>query len=305
MARGCDYSWDHPDLDCMKKQGAEFIVRYGSRDQSKNLTKPELDSALSKGYSVAVVWQEGKTQMLRGYSGGQTDARDAVALFDNLGLKGIPIYFSCDQDFEPCSSADKTKIDDYCNGAKSIVGKSRMGGYGDDSFCKRQFDAGRITYGWQTYAWSESNWEQRCQLRQVQNNVSVCSGTIDWDESRAEDFGQWPRPAIPAGSGAYAPGVTFDGLGRPWEAWIGKNGEVRVKPPGYADYAVDLSQGGATSGCSIAWNSSDDTLAVVYGNSNDEACMYRSPVSEKNWTWSKLGVNVKALLVRSFVRPDE
>lgn len=196
--KGADYSWDRPDLNCLWSKGTRFLVRYGSRDQSKNLSKSELNSALAIGFKVAVVWQEGKTQMLRGYSGGQTDARDAIDLFDGLGLFGIPIHFSCDQDYEVCSSADKAKISDYCDGAKSIVGKSRMGGYGDDSFCKAQFDAGRIVYGWQTYAWSEGQWEPRCQLRQVQNNVIVCGGKIDWDESRADDFGQWPRPASAA-----------------------------------------------------------------------------------------------------------
>lgn len=192
--KGVDYSWDHPDFDCLKGQGVVFIVRYGSRDQSKNLSKAELDSALSKGLKVCVVWQEGKTQMLRGYNGGQTDARDADTFVKSLGLNGIPIYFSCDQDYEAASSTDRDAINAYCDGAKSIVGKSRMGGYGDDTFCKAQFDAGRITYGWQTYAWSEGMWENRCQLRQVNNNQSVCGGTIDWDEAKFADYGQWPRP---------------------------------------------------------------------------------------------------------------
>jgi hypothetical protein len=94
--------------------------------------------------------------------------------------------------------------------------------------------------------------------------------------------------------GTFMPGVTFDGLGRPWESWIGKNGEVRVSPPGYADYAVDPNQSGAKGGSSIAWSPSDDTLAIVYINGNNEPCMYRSPVSEKNWGWTKLGANAKA-----------
>src|ERR1700751_4540648 len=212
---GCDYSWDRPALNCPWNNGVRFLVRYGSRDSSKNLSKSELNAALSKGMSVAVVWQEGSTQMLRGTSGGQTDARDAVSLFDGLGLQGIPIYFACDQDFEACTSSDKSKIDAYCDGAKSVVGKSRMGAYGDDKLCNRQFDAGRITYGWQTYAWSEGMWESRCQLRQVKNNVSVCGGKIDWDESWASDFGQWPRPSSGGGTGEgidmSASSVIYDG----------------------------------------------------------------------------------------------
>jgi hypothetical protein len=59
------------------------------------------------------------------------------------------------------------------------------------------FDTDRITYGMQTYAWSEGMWEPRCQLRQVRNNVVVCGGTIDYDEAWADDYGQWPRPSAP------------------------------------------------------------------------------------------------------------
>ena len=197
MARGCDYSWDHPDLNCIWSQGGRFIVRYGSRDPSKNLTKSELDRALGIGMSVSVVWQEGKTQMLRGYSGGQTDARDAKSLFDGLGLQGIPIHYACDQDTSVLSSSDISKIDSYLDGTISVTGIERNGMYGDYNIIKRQFERGKISYGWQTYVWSGGKWYDRAQLRQVQNDVYVCGGTIDWDESRAEDFGQWPRPGTP------------------------------------------------------------------------------------------------------------
>jgi hypothetical protein len=197
LMRGYDCSWDPPDQQCMKNSGHVFLCRYGSRDPSKNLTRAELDSALSKGMAVVVIWQEGKTQMLRGQSGGQTDARDADAFVNGLGMNGTPVIFACDQDYEACSSTDKSAIDAYCDGAKSIVGIARMGGYGDDAFCKRMFDTDRITYGMQTYAWSEGMWEPRCQLRQVRNNVVVCGGTIDYDEAWADDYGQWPRPSAP------------------------------------------------------------------------------------------------------------
>jgi Rv2525c-like, glycoside hydrolase-like domain len=192
--KGCDYSWDRPDLDCLWDQGVRFIVRYGSRDPSKNLAPGELDAALDRGMSVAVVWQEGKTQMMRGYDGGVTDARDAKALFDGLGLAGIPVHYSCDQETSVLSSADLGKIDAYLDGAISVTGLARNGMYGDYNILRRQFDRGKIKFGWQTYAWSGGKWESRAQLRQVQNNVSVCGGLIDWDESTAADFGQWPRP---------------------------------------------------------------------------------------------------------------
>lgn len=186
--KGADYSWDHPDLNCLSGQGVKFLMRYGSRDPSKNLTSGELSSIRAAGLKVGVVWQEGKTQMLRGFSGGQTDARDADAFVKALGLDGIPIYYSCD--FDP-GSADWSKVDAYLDGTISVTGLARNGMYGGKSAVTREFDRGKIKYGWQTYAWSGSptQWDARAQLRQVKNDQTVCGGKIDWDEQRVSDAG--------------------------------------------------------------------------------------------------------------------
>lgn len=286
--KGCDYSWDRPDLSCLKNQGCGFIVRYGSRDPNKNLSAGELDAILSLGLSVAVVWQEGKTQMLRGYSGGQTDARDADALFQGLGLWDIPVYFSCDQDYEACSSEDKAKIDAYCDGSISVIGKPRMGGYGDDTFCKRQFDTGRITYGWQTYGWSEGAWEQRCQLRQVQNNVTVCGGKIDWDESKAEDFGQYPRPRGTSTGEDMTPAVTFWD-GKLYQAMRWSDGRVCYAGPdtGGGFWAVDENSH-AKSGVDIAI-SPEGKIVIAYVNMGGEVCHYVREPGGGLWAWVKIG----------------
>jgi len=280
LYRGCDYSWDHPDLNCIWGQGGRFIVRYGSRDPTKNLTKGELDSALSKGFKVCVVWQEGKTQMLRGYSGGQTDGRDADNFVKGLGLGGIPIYFSCDQDYEPLSSADKTKINDYCNGAKSIVGKPRMGGYGDDTFCKTQLDAGRIIYGWQTYAWSEGMWDPRCQLRQVQNNVATCSGTIDWDEAWDEDYGQWPRPAsAPSTGGMTIKSAVAYYQGKQIVAYINPSGQVCVN-------GGAIAGSNARSGVGLAIDQETGRKVICYTNTGGKLCTYTQDLGSNEWRWT-------------------
>lgn len=288
---GCDYSWDRPDLNCLWSKNARFIVRYGSRDPSKNLSKSELNSALAVGMSVAVVWQEGKTQMLRGYGGGQTDARDAVALFDGLGLHGIPVYFSCDQDYEACSSTDKNKIMDYCDGAKSIIGKPRMGGYGDDTFCKAQFDAGRITYGWQTYAWSEGGWEPRCQLRQVQNNVTVCGGKIDWDESWAEDFGQWPLkvkpPPAAATDGGFISAAVASYQGRQYFAYINPGGQVCMNG-GIVDPASN-----ARSGLGLDIDQTTGKKVICYTNQGGHLCTYHQNDGDPKWYWTDKELNAK------------
>jgi hypothetical protein len=292
VAKGYDCSWDPPDQQCMKDQGCAFLVRYGSRDPSKNLTKAELDSALGRGLSVCVVWQEGKTQMERGYSGGQTDARDADAFVTGLGLHGIPVYFACDQDYEAASSSAKSAIDAYCDGAVSVIGLARMGGYGDDTFCQRQFNRGKITYGWQTYAWSEGMWETRAQLRQVRNNVTVCGGTIDDDEAWASDYGQWPRPqaAQPPGTGAdVCISSAVDPDGSVHYAGLDENGSVIYFPPGWENWGrIDPGQSGAVSGTGISI-SSDWWVELTYTNGSRKPCKYRKKWLEGSWAWSGIG----------------
>ena len=186
VVQGADYSYDRPDLKCLKAQGVTFVMRYASRTAAKNLTAAELTSIRSNGLKVGLFWQEGKTQMLRGAAGGTQDAKEADAFGKSLGLAGMPFVFACD--FDPVAS-QWPAIDAYMNAVKAYLGLARTGGYGGQAFIKRQFDAGRMKYGVQTYAWSGSPtvWDSRAQLRQVKNDQTVCGGKIDWEEQRSAD----------------------------------------------------------------------------------------------------------------------
>ena len=202
-------------MDCLWNQGARFLCRYSSNDPAKNLSKAELDKALSLGMGVCVVHQYSKTQMEGGYSAGQADARAADAFVSGLGMPGLPVYFPCDQDYEAMSSSAKSTADAYFDGVVSVLGKARSGGYGDDTFCARMFDTNRITYGWQTRSWSEGMWQPRAQLRQVTHDVTVCGGQVDWNEAWAEDHGQWPRPA-----GSASPPAAYGGGEESTVIWL-------------------------------------------------------------------------------------
>ena len=79
-----------------------------------------------------------------------------------------------------------------------MLGRSRTGAYGGYWVIKRLFDAHKIAWGWQTYAWSGGNWDSRAQLRQIQNGID--NGNEDKDEAVAADFGQWGANAAPRGS---------------------------------------------------------------------------------------------------------
>src|SRR5262249_20698214 len=63
------------------------------------------------------------------------------------------------------------------------------------------FDDGKITWGWQTYAWSGGQWDSRAQLRQTQNELG--GGDLDADEAMTSDYGQW-RPGGTTGPSSCA-----------------------------------------------------------------------------------------------------
>ena len=97
-----------------------------------------------------------------------------------------PIYFAIDFDAQ---TASRATLNAYFDGVASVLGRDRTGAYGGYWPISRLFDAGKIAYGWQTYAWSGGNWDPRAQLRQTQNGI--WGGGLDADQAVADDFGQW------------------------------------------------------------------------------------------------------------------
>lgn len=168
--------------------GVTFVCRYLSQDSAKDLTVAEYAEYRSIPIDVVVVWETAADRMLAGHSAGATDAADAVALAAQIGIPGEPpIYFACDFDASP---SDQTPIDAYLDGVATEIALSRIGMYGGFWPLSRAFDAHKITFGWQTFAWSGGNWDARAQLRQVQNGVTVAGITVDIDHAIADNFGQ-------------------------------------------------------------------------------------------------------------------
>ena len=185
---GVDYSWARPSLSTLRSQGYTFVVRYLSHDTTgKNLSRSEADALIAAGLDIVSNWEDSATDALSGYSRGVSDAQAANAQAANCGApSNRPIYFSVDFDATPGQQA---AINSYFDGVASVIGRDRTGAYGGYYVIQRLFDAGKITWGWQTYAWSGGQWESRAQLRQIQNGI--LSGQADKDESVAIDFGQW------------------------------------------------------------------------------------------------------------------
>jgi hypothetical protein len=194
---GVDYSWARPSPSSLHAQGYTFVARYLSYDTTgKNLSHAEADALIQAGLDIVSDWEEGATDALSGYALGAQEAHSAEqqALADGAPADR-PIFFSVDFDATP---GDQTAIDSYFDGVASVLGVARTGAYGGYYVIKRLFDAGKIKWGWQTYAWSGGQWDSRAQLRQTQNGIA--GGQFDLDEAVADDFGQWGTNKPPRGS---------------------------------------------------------------------------------------------------------
>jgi Domain of unknown function (DUF1906) len=197
IRQGVDYSWGRPSPAGLHAAGYTFAARYLSYDTSgKNISKGEADALIAAGVDVVANWEQSADAALDGYSRGKSDAQAAAGEAAAAGMPGDrPIYFSVDFDAQPSQEA---AIEAYYDGVAAVLGRNRTGAYGGYYLLNRLFNAGKITWGWQTYAWSYGNWDSRAQVRQFQNGVTVAGGSCDLDAAMVADFGQWGH-SVPVG----------------------------------------------------------------------------------------------------------
>lgn len=290
MAKGIDYAWHGTiNWDCLVNSGVHYICRYFSFDPSKDLSKSELDGAMANGIEVAVVWETTANRMLSGYNGGVADAKESKNRANNLGIGTIPIYFACDWD---ASESEQSTINAYLDGCVSILGKARVGMYAGYWPLKRAFDAGKMTYGWQTYAWSGGNQDSRMHLYQYHNGVTVCGISADWDESKKSDFGQWPRPSSsqpPTTETDYdmTPAVDYY-EGKRYVAYVDTNGRACMNG------GVIDAESNVKGGLSLAIDQGSGKKTVCYVNDRNKVCVYQQNKGTNTWQWDDLDWSAKA-----------
>ena len=210
---GVDYSFARPSPSATRAQGYTYIVRYLSHEPAKTISAAEAQAAIGAGLDIVLNWEDSADAALGGYPQGVADAQVAAAQRAAVGAPaGRPIYFSIDFD---ASAGQQGAIDAYFDGVASVLGREATGAYGGHGPISRLFDDGKITFGWQTYAWSYGAWDPRAQLRQIQNGIA--GGSEDLDEAVAADFGQWgpnaPGPTMPGPTGYLGITPTHDGNG--------------------------------------------------------------------------------------------
>lgn len=188
--KGIDYAWGFPDPAAVKAAGFSFVMRYFSHDTGKNLDPEEARALTKAGIWIGVVWESTANRAIQGYNAGKQDAKDALAQATACQMSGDrPIFFAVDFDAE--TNHDLMAIGDYLDGAASVIGKDRVGLYAGYTAMKWAFDAKKIAYGWQTYAWSTNRWDARTHIHQYSNGHKVGGVDCDYNVAVRDDYGQW------------------------------------------------------------------------------------------------------------------
>jgi hypothetical protein len=205
MIEGVDCASTITNPAALKAAGKHFACRYLSTPGNpKNLKATEATSLHAAGVMVVSVFETTANRALDGRVAGVSDATTAASQARELGAPtDVPIYFAVDFDM---SASEWPAVRGYFDGAASVLGRSRVGGYGGKNLTaalrKRRIGLGlrrTCAYVWQTYAWSgtPTEWVGGCQLQQYENGVTVAGVACDLDRALVADYGQWARPPAP------------------------------------------------------------------------------------------------------------
>lgn len=179
---GIDYAWGGPPpLQALRRAHIQFVGRYLSLDASKNLTRGECVRYKTAGIEVKPIWETTAERARQGEQAGIEDAKRAIFELRALGIIDLPpaIYLAIDFD------AAGPEIEAYFKGARSIL-LAHTGAYGGYKAIRHLFDHGLISHAWQTYAWSNGQWDPRARLRQYSNGHQLAGLDVDYDIELAD-----------------------------------------------------------------------------------------------------------------------
>lgn len=250
--RGVDYSGARPAISTLKSNHIKFVCRYiGSHDYTRSrsakwLSPSEYKSLKAAGLDVVVVFE---TTAHRADSGREAGVADAKTAVKELAYCALPsntvVYFAVDFD-----ATVGPKIAGYFQGAASVLGIHRVGVYGGYDVVKSCFDKGLVSWGWQTYAWSNGKWDPRAQIQQYKNGRQ-----LDYDRAMKPNYGQVGTSAterLPAGQGKPSAGdknhASRAQIVSYMKSLVGTYG-----PPNNANKFNDWYYGRHVSGDNYAW----------------------------------------------------
>lgn len=193
-----DIAWSRPSIASIKgvtvhdSDGVAHhpvgVVRYFSKDDTKDLHASEVPAYRAAGVLLATVYETTAGRATAGYAAGVADAHDAEAQRKQAGLGADHVHhFAVDKDV-PWSAVDL-----YFKGVISVLGVARTGAYGGFRIIEGAYALG-IRHLWQTLAWSHGQVSRHATL--YQSGGTVLNGSADVNHVLAADWGQTPRPTV-------------------------------------------------------------------------------------------------------------
>lgn len=187
---GVDYSFKHPDIEKLTRHGVQLAGRYLWRTtyddgrRNKGISAEEASVLRSAGIDVFFIYEEDGRELLGGFDAGVRVATAAEGFRTALGADVQPIYFAVDFN---ATSEEMPAILGALDGIASVIGRDRTGLYGSYDVIKAAFDAEKIAWGFQIYAWSKGKWDPRAQLQQWSNRQ--WNDTIDFTRAMTAEYG--------------------------------------------------------------------------------------------------------------------
>lgn len=211
-----DYSTIRPSISSLKSKGVVAVGRYIGWDSvpgfgsiGKNLTKGEAHDLTSAGISIFLAFEYAPDAAAHGSSQGFKDGQLAKQQLASLGAPpDMGVYFAVDfdiPDYAPAlpdtpenAMAKLGPVGHYFKAINDLKYSYEVGGYGGYWAIKRLFDAGLITKGWQTVAWSGGHLDHRAVIYQNMAPAPIPGSDVNVHENAVTDpdFGQWPRPKV-------------------------------------------------------------------------------------------------------------
>ncbi|MFD6699676.1 MULTISPECIES: peptidoglycan-binding protein [unclassified Microbacterium] len=197
-AFGVDFSEARPTPATLKARGVAFVPRYlwnplyQDGRINKGISAAEHQGYMDAGIAVPLIYEEDGTELKGGYAAGVKAAQEAERHRLREGIPARPVYFNVDYD---APEADHPAILAALDGAATVIGLQRVGLYGPYGIIRAAFNAGKIAFGMQCFAWSQGQWDPRAQLRQWSNGQ--WGNSVDFQWAMAAEYGQTPVQVVP------------------------------------------------------------------------------------------------------------
>lgn len=187
IIEGVDFSWGRPGGAALVAAGKHFVVRYLT-GTGKALTAGEIKDYTAHNIAIAVVFESTAGRALTaGFAGGAADAKASETALKALGLGTLPVYFAVDRD---TTSANYANVDDYLNGAASVLGRERTGIYAEADLIDHCAKVKSASWFWQTYAWSGGRISPNAHLYQYRNGQIINGSKVDFTRALKLNYGQ-------------------------------------------------------------------------------------------------------------------